>query len=89
MERVDCAGVSSIKALRVLWLKGEWGGGERGGLLQVGRSRWVAFLYQSGAQMANNYSSACAWLLASQQLSGDWCNPLLFMIVWDFFLDRD
>lgn len=43
------------------------------------------FSNQSGAQMANNYSSACAWLLASHRLFRDWCNPLLFMIVWDCF----
>lgn len=44
------------------------------------------FSYQSGAQMANNYFSVCALPLASHQFFRDWCNPLLFMIVWDFWI---
>ncbi len=44
------------------------------------------FSYQSAAQMANNYFSVCALPLASHQLFRDWCNPLLFMIVWDFWI---
>lgn len=44
------------------------------------------FSFQSAAQMDDNYFSVCSLPLASHQLFRDRCNPLLFMIVWDFWI---
>lgn len=82
---MDSAGVSIIKAFHGPLAKGRYGGrGE-----SLGRYTLCSLFTLSLTSLLHRWPtiiSLCAWPLASHQLLRDWCNPLLFMIVWDFWI---